>query len=304
MAILSTDFPNSLDRDIDKVVYDQYTQAKTYYDKIAKFQKAPVGPYYQESELSSLEDVREIKQGNPVSYDVPEEGNKWKLEYTEYGLAVQLTKHMFQDNVHPPYLKIMKELSVSAAYKPDLVFWDQFNNGFATHKAWDNNYIWVNGSHVMLKSGFSVNNRPSTDAALSETTLQAAFEYFDGLKNTGGRFIDIEPNLLIVPTALRWTAMKLWKNEGPYESADRNINTLNPDNMPESWRPWLVPHLTSTTAWWLVSSKEIDTRFSWKQNMKLESSDDFGTGNALFKVTERFGVETFNYIGGYGTTGA
>jgi len=309
MAISNREtFPKHFDRDIYKIFFDDYQMEPSLHDKIAKVTTLPRGRYYTEAELSGLGALREIKEGNPITYDKPEEGNEKKVEPTKFGLGFQVTEENMKDDLHQNFKKMPSMLAKSAAYKKETEFWDLFNNGFATHTAWDDLYIFYYDAtthRTTLKSNDTQDNRPSTDVALSETPLQAAFEYFDGLYNADGLPISsTNRRVLIVPTELRWTAKSLWKSEGPEQSADRNINTINPENMEEDWRPLVVRHLTSSTAWFLLDLGLQDMRFMKKDPIRMESADDFATGNALFKVTMRFTCACFNPIGGYGTSGA
>ena len=316
MAIASTNvYPKHMDRSIQNIFFDGYSGIPSLFDKIATGSSlegprmrtvgAGSGGSWTEAELSGLGELREIKQGNPFAFDLPVEGHEKTLKPTKYGLGFQVTEEMVKDDVQRNFEKMPKMLAKSAAYKRETVFWDLFNNGFATHKAWDGNYIFMKTTRTTLKSKDNQFNNPTTDVALGETGLQAAFEYYDGLVNAAGIPITGGTKfVLLISKENRWTAQELWKDEGPHESADRNINTLDPKNMKESWRPLVVPHLTSTTAWFLLSLDLHDFRFMWWDPIRMDSADDFATGNALFKVGCRFGVGCFDPMGAYGTDGA
>jgi len=308
MAITNTRvFPKHLDGDINKIFFDEYDMYPSLFDKIARIQNIGVGSggKWTEAELSGVGRLQAIKEGNPYPADQPKEGNEMTVKPTKYGLMLHITEEMVKDDRQQNFKKMPATLGRSAAYEREVQFWDLFNNGFATHKAWDGNYIFVKTTRKTLKSLDNQYNRPTTDAALSETPLQAAFEYFDGLKGASG--IPVAPSMrrvVIVPKELRWTVKALWASEGPYQSADRNINTLKPENMEEDWRPLVNIHLTSSTAWFVLDLDLHDFRFQWYDPIRMSSADDFNTDSALFKVSERFGVGCFNPIGGYGTTGA
>lgn len=316
MAVSNTKvYPKHMDRDIDTIFFENYSAEDSLYDKIA-YGSNPHGPRmrtigsgsggkFTEAQLSGLGELEEIKEGNPVGFDTPEEGNEMTLKPTKYGLGFQVTEEMIKDDVQQNFRRMPQMLARSAAYKRETVFWDLFNNGFATHTAWDGQYIFDASGRTSMKGLDNTENRPDTDVALGETGLQAAFQYFDGLYNAAGIPISGGSNfVLIVPTADRWTAQELWKDEGAHQSANRNINTLDPANMEESWRPLVSRHLTSTTAWFLLSMDLHDMRFMWWDPIKMDSADDFATGNALFKTTMRFGVACWDPTGGYGTSGA
>ena len=130
--------------------------------------------------------------------------------------------------------------------------------------------------------------------------FRACHEYFYGLKDSSGRPIDMSCDLLVIPKELMWTAAILTKSINKPGGMDNDINTIRDYS---TLKVIVLRRLTSATAWWGLS-KDFDARFLWKRNVKLQSADDFSTGNALYKVTERFTAFVNNPIGGYGTTGA
>lgn len=310
MAVAATgNFTNHLDGDVNKIFFDDYAKIATYYDKVAKVSTAPRGNHYTEAELSDLGALREIPEGNPVSYDDAKEGHKKEITFPVYGLGFQITRQMLDDDLQRNFMKMPSKLAKSAAYKRETEFWDLFNNGFATHQAWDatetSQYVF-DTAHATLKSATTIANRPATDAALSETSYEAACEYFaKSIVSEAGHIEPGRPRYLIVPTVLQWTASQLLKSEGPYLSANRNINPVN-SSMSEfapSVQIVSVPWLTSSTAWFMLGD-DHDFRFMWKWPIEMESADDFDTGNALYKVLMRFKTAVFDYKHSYGTSGA
>jgi len=295
-------FGNNLDRDISKIFFDDYRDYPSEHDKVAKISPAPAGNDYTESELSPLGDLKTVLEGQGVEFDIPAQGNKKTRYYTKYGLGFQITEEMYKDDLHQQFMKMPSKLAKSAAQKKETVFWDLFNRGFSTHLAWDGQYIF-DTDHVTLKSGDTISN-DGTAAALSETSLQAAFEYFDALVDEAGNPILAQPNMLIVPKELRFTAGQLTKNMMNIGSANRDLNTVNSANqMVNDYQLFISRYLTSSTAWFLLSP-EHDFRMYWKQQPVLDSTDDFLTNNALFKVFMRFSAFCNQYKFGFGNEGA
>lgn len=304
MAITNTTaFGYHLDRDVNDIFFDGYTNAPVEYDKVAKVVTAPAGNHYTEAELSPLGDLREIPEGTGIQFDFPVEGHKKTIYYTKYGLGFQITEEMYKDDLQGNFKQMPSKLAKSAAIKQDVEFFDLFNNGFATHQSWDSNYIFHTG-HTTLKSGDTIANEPSTASSLSETSLQAAFEYYDTLVDEAGNPLNIRPNKLLVPTELKYSALKLRANTGQIGTANNDLNIVAADNdFVDSYNIHVSRFLTSSTAWFLLSD-EHDFRFFWKDRARMESADDFYTGNALFKVVMRFACFAMDYKGAYGNSGA
>lgn len=315
-------FGNHLDRDVNRIFFDEYTDYPSQFDRIAKVQNAPPGNHYTESELSPLGALREITEGDGVTFDYPIEGHKKTIYYSKFGLGFQITEEMMDDDLTSNFRNMPNKLAKSAAIKREVEFWDLFNSGFTDggeHTAWDGEPIFANSNdaeegHVTLKSGDIINNEPNTASSLSETSLQVAFEYFDGLDPDGGSnsgAVDqagnptiMNPRYLIVPPELRWTAHKVLNQEYNLASANRDMLTTNPANgAVEPYQIIVSRWLTDTNAWFLLSD-EHDFRFLWKKQPMLDSKDDFFTGNALFKVIMRFACFVMDPIGAYGNAGA
>jgi hypothetical protein len=156
-----------------------------------------------------------------------------------------------------------------------------------------------------LKAGSDIGNRPASDAALSETSLQAAFEYYWNLMDDENMPMILEPSMLLLPTELTWLGEKLRRTVGKVGSADHDINSVRPEENTQlsGWQPFYSRYLTSSTAWFLLSS-EHDFRLLWKERFGLEAGDDFITGNRVYKTVGRFTAFCNEWRGAYGTTGA
>lgn len=293
-------FPKHLDRDINKIFFDDYTARTPEYPMLVEVSMAPPGNHYTEAELSILGGLREIPEGDGVTFDNPVEGNEKTVYYTEYGLGVQITHQMALDDLTGNFDRLPRKLSKSANDKVESKVADLFNSGFDTHTAWDGNYIFYD-SRTTLKSGDTIDNN-GTAASLTETSLIAAFEYFDTLVDSGGYPLLAMPKLLVVPTELRATAERLLRTPQVVGSANNDLNMTGPQGF---FGPQLfVSHyLTSSTAWFVLSDL-WDGRLYWKEKFYMESADDYFTGNALFKVVGRFVPFVMNPIGGYGNAGA
>jgi len=300
-------FPYHLDRDVNKIYFDAYLSTPSEFDRVAKIETAPAGNHYTEAELSPLGALRGIDEGGAVTFDFPVEGHKKTIYYNKYGLAFQITEEMAKDDLTSNFRGMPAKLGKSAALKREVEFWSLFNSGFDSETAWDGQYVF-DTDHTTLKSGDTIKNEPDSNGSLSETTLQAAFEYFDGVgygvKDEAGNPVLVRPKYLVVPSKLRWTANQLMKNMMNIGSANRDLNTVAPGNgIVDDYELIVSRWLTSDTAWFLLSD-DHDFRFYWKDQAHMDSTDDWFTDSALFKVKMRFACFVMDYKGAYGNAGA
>lgn len=298
-------FPKLLDKSIDKMYLKEYTAHEREFSKLAKVATAPKGASYTEAELSGLGNLREVPEGTGIQFDTPVEGNEKTIRYTAYGLGFQVTRQMVDDDLQNLIMKMPQKLGRSAAVKPEYLFFDLFNNGFGAQTAWDGQPIF-DTAHPKLKTGGTYGNEPSVAGALSSTTFQAACEYYDGLEDHAGMPLDFNgKRVLLIPTALKYTAKQLMKNELVLGSANNDLNLMNPaNNIVDAFSLHVSRFLTSATAWFLLDSANHDFRLYWKTQAGLESSDDFSTGNRLYKTWMRLAAFVMDPIGAYGNPGA
>ena len=304
MGIVNTaKFPNELDKAIDRTFKDALANTESEYEKVAKSEAALPGESIVESEISGLGSLEELAEGGRVIYDTPEEGHKVSRGYTEFGLGYQVTNRMLQDQVHDKILQMPAALGEAAIQKINTEFFDLFNSGFDTHTAWDGEYIF-DTDHTTLKSGDTIANTPAAGSDLSETTLQAAFEYFDTLKTESGYPMYLTPQTLLVPVDERWTAMKLMSGDRVLGSNNNDYLTTNPTyGMVPGWKVMVSRYLTDSDAWFMLSDKH-DFRLVFKEKPTQNSADDFDTRSRLYQVITRFAKFCNQYKGAYGNPGA
>jgi hypothetical protein len=287
---------------IDKMVGFNLVNTPTEYTKLAKIEMAPPGTNYVEAEVSGLGALLEKKEGQQITYDIPTERSPATRTYTMFALGFQYSLEMVQDERFGNIKKMANSLGRSASVKPDTSFWDLFNSGFATHTAWDGNYIFVASGRTLLKeTGTSQNNRPSSDGALSETTLQAGMDYFATLKGPEGFPILMEPKYLITAnngTAF-WNARVLLGTSGKPGSMNNDKSTVPEMGLTH----FPCRYVTSTDAWFLVAEQH-DFSLKWKMKATHNNTDDFSTGNFMHNVMERFLVYCNDPTGCYGNAGA
>jgi hypothetical protein len=305
MALLSTkSLTKEYDKSIDKIFYGNYKEAPREFDKVFKIWTAgkELGGVYTESELSGLGALQVKKEGTGVTFTSPTEGNEVSRTPTIYALGFQLTMEANQDDLHGNWKKMPAELSKSASLKRETVAFDLFNDGFATHTGWDGQYIFdASGRTLLGDTGTTQNNRPSSDVSMSETGLQAMFQYFKTVKDSVGRPVMATPKMVLYPIDLMWTANVLSKTVGKPGSMDNDINTIKDYASGVTFMP--SRHLTSATAWFGLADIH-DFNFVWFMPATLDSWDEPGTRNALYAVFMRFMVYMNNPIGCWGTTGA
>lgn len=297
-------FPLQMDRDIVDMFMDRLSTSYSEYEGVAKEKPFPKGRFYSAAEISGLGPVAEIGEGGRPEYDVPAEGNNKSVEAVKYGLGYMITEEMRDDDYHGKILEPAGTLAASAKDKVNELFFSLFNDGDDTHTSWDGAYVFAD-THTRLKGGANVDNKGA--AALSETALQAAFEAYDNMEDESGRKINIQGDLLLVPTALRWMAGRLANQFGGISTSGTapnmsgNLMTVNPEHgIVPGWSYKVCKYLTVATNWFFISKADHQALLLWKKKITLQNADDFQTDTRMYKVTFRVKPAVFDYKGLYG----
>lgn len=297
-------FPKQMDRDIVDMVLDTLSTSYSEYERVARQEDFPKGREYRKAEITGVGDVTTISEGGRPEFDVPAEGNEKGVEATKYGLGFMITEEMMDDDFHGKIMQVPKTLGAAAVDKVNTLYFAQFSDGNDTTTSWDNAYLFA--THTTIKSGDSITNLGS--AALSETALQGAFEYFDDVVDEAGRKTNIEGTHLMVPVALRWMGNRLARQQGGISAAASNaVNmglndmTTNPANgYVNGWDLGVYKYLTSDTDWFFIDKAKHEVMLLWKKRITVQSSDDWQTDTKMYKVTFRVKPAAFDYRQVYG----
>lgn len=306
------------DKQIDKMILEGYTKYPREYPKLAKTMTNQPGRQYTEAQITGLGAVREMADGAGVEFDTIAEGNKHSIWYRQFGLGFQVTQQTLEDELHGMVMKAASNLGEQHAFRTDLDFMTMFAYGDTSSvvTSWDGKAPFAD-NHVTLKSGDTINNIGSND--LSETTLQAAFDYFySDLVSEEGLPIDVNPNMLLVSSKNRWTAMRLMNQITGVTVLDAVGNTTgvqnDNDNVVNPKNGYLnAPYSVMTSrilsrllaiknedAWFLLDSKKIQTLLLWKRQFTRKQFVDDMTDNVVVKGTMRYGVGVMDYKPMYG----
>jgi Mu-like prophage major head subunit gpT len=291
-------FSQAIIRDFTHVFFDHYVRQDAEHDKVANFGQAD-GNYLREGQIATFGAMQNLLEGQAVPWEIYKQGKEKTVYFTPIGTGVQITQVLMDDDRQDIIKSIPVQLAKAAAYTKEVKFWDIFNNGFGTAaRVGIDGVALFSTAHPRIDYGTNgINN--TTAAALSETALTAAINTFEALVNEKGIPIKVKPKLLIIPWQLKWMAKRLLLSELRTQVTDNDMNPL----MGEDLQYMVCHYLTSQTAWFLIGETH-DLRFIWRKQLAVENSDDFNTGNALFKITGRLACDFFDWTGVFGNAGA
>lgn len=236
-------------------------------------------------EYEELGPAGEIKHGtaSQESYD---------LKAVTYAKMLAITLQDIVNDDLRAFDQIRQKLGIGAAVKMSNLFWQ----------------TWLTASNagVFWAAGHS---NLATACALSLTNLATAVQKFRDMEGPDGNLMELDPTLLLVPSALEATAKTIFSSQ---EIRDTTASTkAGTTNIYQGqFVPVAVPQLAkstftgySATTWWLAADPAILASaamvfLNGQQTPVIESSEaDFNTLGVQFRGYHHFGAAMTEYRG-------
>lgn len=234
-------------------------------------------------------------EGKAIDYDDPVQGPTKRWTHKTYGLGCRITEEMIEDCLYPDIptdmREFMEELGSSAKETLEILGHDIINNGTVstTHTDGLGNAIFSTGK-VRLRGG-TWDNLLSPAADLSATALQVSLDLFENTRDDSGKIQIIKAKKILVNPSNAWKAKELLNSGYDPESANNSVNTLKERNL----QLVVSPYLTDTDAFTLMADPPNSNGgviAYMRRKVTFAQDGDFNTGDALFKVTFRYSIES------------
>lgn len=242
----------------------------------------------------------QIAEGAEVTYDVAIAPVDREYTYDVFGLGYQITERYNLGDLYKESQKYEANLKARAIDDQESAAAGLFNSGFGTTiSAGFDGLALFSTAHTRLDGGATQGNRPSTDEALSVAALQNAWVTMSKWVGDRGAPLNIEPQMLVVPSDLELIAYEITDSQLRPDNADNAVNVIR-SRMGLSVEKW--KYLTSTTAWFLKANSH-DVNFNWYYRPRSSMMTDFDTDTIKRKVKQAYSRGHGNWPGYYGTTG-
>ena len=258
--------------------------------------------FEEEVKLSGFGSAPVKAEGAAIAYDNAQEA--WVARFTHETIAMgfSITEEAMEDNLYDSLsARYTKALARSMAYTKQIKAAAPLNNGFTSYNSGDG--VTLFSTAHPLVSGGTNSNRPSTNADLNETSLEAAVIQIAAWTDERGLLIAAKPRKLIIPPALMFVATRLLETELRVDTADNTINALkNNGSIPEGYT---VNHfLTDTNAWFLTTDVPNGMKHFTRTPLATSMDGDFDTGNVRYKSRERYSFGVSDPLGIFGSPGS
>ena len=128
-------------------------------------------------------------------------------------------------------------------------------------------------SHVHTSANYSTVQDNLTHNELNEANLEIACQRMFDFKDEDGNDANLQPDTIIVPTALRGAALELIGGEGKSDVADNNPNIYNGNMRVIVWKNYRKLSGATGQPWVVMDSKAAKDSLKWIN--RLESGDEY-----------------------------
>lgn len=257
---------------------------------------------WQSSEIHDMSLFSQVAEGSEYTFTRPKQGANKTLTVVKFGLGFSITEEMIDDGKFDLVADMTRKLARSAKETQQISAMNIFNNGFSTETTADG--VAVYSSAHTLPSGLTFRNLPSTNADLSQSSLDTGLTDFATVfVGDSGIIYNIRPKYLLVHESNKRYAMELVGSDLKPDTADNNLNSLKNEGL-------IVvasPHIVDTDSWHLLARPE-ETGLRIVSRKPIETMSDatngFTTDSILYKSRYREVLGVTHPYGVYGCAGA
>ena len=279
----------------------EYSDYEEQYTQIFDTRKSTKA--YEEYAMESMFGLAPRKaEGAPIIFD--EAGDAWKgrVQMEAYALGFVITREAVNDDQYfdlvPRYtralkrsMKVTKEVRAAA-----------FVDGvFDTQKTGDGSFICAD-DHP-LKNGETFSNVASASADLNETSLEAAIIQIADYTDERGLRISVQPEKMIVPNGLQFTAERLMKTtKGRVGTNDNDVAAIH--SMGAVPGGYAVNYYLSDPQSWFLKTNVSEGMTHWeRETLDLEEGDGSETQTMKVMAYERYAFSAMDPRAFWGSRG-
>lgn len=244
-----------------------------------------------------------ISETQTVPVATPRATNKFTTSVLDFADSIELSKNMFDDNMHGVWAEDVRQFALMARVTQDQNAFKLFRSAFTTQLTPDGVSI-INSAHPLIGGGTTSNILASSP--LSTTTLNNAFVALRQQVNQAGVIMGGVPKILLVPPALLKLAVEITDSVLISDSGNNAINFYRSMlGITVMSSPYLSAAAGgSDTAWFLLSQNHAVKRIV-RQGIETALRDWRYSNNRtyLYQGNFREEVACYDYAGIVGATG-
>ncbi len=241
-------------------------------------------------------------EGAGVAYDEGSEGWVSRYVFETIALAFAITSEAIDDDLYGDLGgQMSKALARSMQYTKNVKGANILNYGYTAGYTGGDGVVLFSTSHPLVGGGTFANTL-TTQADLSETSLEDMLILIGDAVDDRGLPIHLMAKKLIVPTELQFTADRILNTAGRVGTADNDINSIKNQNLIKGGFSSNV-YLSDPDQWTIITDCPDGLKYVERMAMKTSTEGDFESDNVRFKAKTRFAFGWSNPRGAFGSSG-
>ena len=296
MAIHRGNLGDLLSPGFREIFFQKFGERPPQYSELFNIESSK-RKYEDDSYVSGFGLIPKKSEGVEMSPDDVIQGFDKRYTHDTFGVQYRVTEEMMEDDLYGVIKKLPASLGRSMALTIETDAANVFNNGFSTsYLGGDGSALFVS-DHPLL-DGTTQKNILSTAADLSQTSLEQALIDIAATTDDRGLLVHLVPKKLIVAPAGEFNAKRLLMSTQEPDNANNAVNPM------KGVLQLVVNHyLTDPDAWFILCDQH-ELNWFWRVKPDHKQGNDFGTGDARFKVRARWSRGWSLPWGVFGTPGA
>jgi len=292
----------ALDPNFRAIFNETEENFQSMYDKIFHVMNSTKA-FEKDVALSGIGQLEEVPELGAIPYEDAVPG--WEVTYVhrKFAKGRMVSQEMIDDEKFNMIQKLPKSLALSKMRTREQMAADVFNYGFtagggglAPFTGGDAKALFAT-DHVNRQGNVVQSNKITT--ALSQTSLQAVITAMKTRRDSKNQIIHFNPDTLLVPTALEFTARVILETTQVIGNANNDINPIKGALNLVVW-----PYLTSTTAWFVLDMQAHELNFFNRKDEGVKGPVyDFDNEAAKWKAVARWSAGFSDWMGVYGSVG-
>lgn len=277
MAIQSGNYGRLLEPGLRKLFFESYKEKP---EQFTKFVNVLTSEKAMETDMRVGGFGRWEKKGtlDSTSYQDPRGQGIFTYKHETFSSGFQVEKEMVDDEQYNIINKMPKALGRTARVTLEELVATMLNTAFTPATTNFGGEALIANNHTLLgEPGVTTSNSIGA-VALTEANLELGMKLSAEQVDERGLKIQVNPDVLIVPRALEFTAEKIVKS---VQLPGTNNNDINP--MQGKVRVLVLDYLTDSDNWFLMDSTMNPLNFFWRERINFKRENDFDTDASKYK---------------------
>jgi hypothetical protein len=258
---------------------------------------------YVEDVMMFGSDVPGVKaEGAPVAYTEGGESYVARYVFETIALAFAITEEAEEDGLYGSIgAKMAKSMARAFKHAKNIKNANILNNGFDSAFPGGDAVQLFSVSHPTVSGNMA--NKLATDSDLSETSAEDMLILIHDMQDDRGIPCNLSAKTLVIPSALMFTAARLFRSPLRSGTAENDLNAFKELNMLQN-APVVDKNLTDPDAWFIVTDSDDGLKHIVRKAISGKVEGEFETGNLRFRKRERYINGWSNWRGAAGSPGS